>query len=703
MRVGNHVIQGGLIYVGSHLPKRGSSYENENCLINPQLPIGWKGDPLGATMGYWPAYATISQDARKSYLEWLSGPRSDPAAYIGYVFLYFYGLERRLLLDEAATDSPQVVAEVRRLLSIYGGNGSFRRYATALLGAYQLLGTGPDHSFALDFANSDFDIPITIKIALGQRLESGTPVEPDLLLAYVMAHPETQVRTPAKRVDQALLKRMFARELERRFPKGIKIVGKAGRKLRLDYHACSGSFDREIKPFGLDLIDVTERKQPIGDARAVFEACVDMLDGYSRALGKSDGMKPTLAAVAKLPAPYRQEEAQRLAGDPVARLEKWSLDGALVRIDDVAALAGMPTDKPVNRTYVADVSSALASIGFGHTGNPDFATRWPKAGETVVLFPLRSAVPAAPSDSYKTTQLMVLLGLLMAFADGELQPEEQTELDARIDMTPGLSGDEKCRLKAELKVYAADPARLDEFAKKLKDVDPASRERIADTLVAMAAADGSVHPDEVRQLEKLFRIMSFDRRALYARLHEGAASARSSSRRSESDDVPEIIPASETVASTPIPPPPPAERKAKPAIMVDASRLQAIREETRVAAGLLAEIFADEPEPAAEISPVMENELATEGELFEGLERRYGSLLLELRERGEWAASEFARLAREAGLMPAAVFDVLNNWALDLFDELLLEGDDPVIINLELLPNTSGIGQVTDFEERALS
>jgi len=311
-----------------------------------------------------------------------------------------------------------------------------------------------------------------------------------------MSHPETQVRTPAKRVDQALLKRMFAQELERRFPKGIKIVGRSGRKLRLD-------------------------------------------------------------------------------------------------------------------------------------------------------------------------------------------------------MTPGLSVDEQCRLKAELKLYAADPSRLDEFVKKLKDVEPASRERIADTLVAMAAADGSVHPDEVRQLEKLFRIMSFDQRALYARLHEGAASARSSSRRSESDDLPEIIPAGETVASTPIPPPPPAARKPKSAITVDSSRLQAIREETRVAAGLLAEIFADELEPAAEMSPVVENEPDTEGELFEGLERRYGSLLLELRERGEWAASEFAHLAREAGLMPAVVFDVLNNWALDLFDELLLEDVDPVIINLELLPNASGIGHPT--------
>ena len=55
------------------------------------------------------------------------------------MFLFFYGLERRAIIDaskdEAAqADWPVIAAELRRLLGIYGAkSGSFRRYASELL------------------------------------------------------------------------------------------------------------------------------------------------------------------------------------------------------------------------------------------------------------------------------------------------------------------------------------------------------------------------------------------------------------------------------------------------------------------------------------------------------------------------------------------------------------------------------------------
>ena len=694
VRVGNHVIRGGMVYVGGFLPKKGALHENENCLINPLLPIGSRGDPAGVTMGYWPAYGHITPEARKSYLEWLAGDRSDPSTYIGYVFLYFYGLERRLLLDTDATDIAEVLSEVRRLLSVYGESGSFRRYATKLISACELktMSYAPGYDFGTD--SNSYEVPIAVRVALGQCLAEGNLVESDLLFAYVMSHPETQVRTPAKRVERSLLKQVFADELGKRFPKGIRISGKSGRKLRLDYHSCSGTFDLEIKPFGLDLVDVTDRKQPISDARVVFDACVEKLEAYSRALGKANGLRPTLASIAKLPAPYRLQEACRLTDQPLVRLYEWSNEGRPVRIEDLAALAGMPKDKPITRAFVSDLSGTLVGVGFGHTGDPDYATRSPKAGDTVVVFPVTNTTSVPPSPRYRPTQLMVLLGLLMAFADGEVQPQELWEINARIDAEPDLSDDERQRLKAELTASLDNPKRLDDFAKKLKDADPASHAHIADTLVAMATADGTVHPEEVRQLERLFRLMSLDTASLYGRLHDGAAANRGRVVQTCDDEAPEIIPPDQAYVTVPIPPPPLPGPTAT--VRVDTSRLEAIREESRKARELLSTIFADDAEQALEPPPIEPEETETSGDLFEGLERRYGALLLELRVRGQWATDEFARLAREAGLMPAAVINVLNDWAFDIFDEPLLEGDDPITINLQLLPLPTGSGSESD-------
>ncbi|MDP2781665.1 tellurite resistance TerB C-terminal domain-containing protein, partial [Devosia sp.] len=136
---------------------------------------------------------------------------------------------------------------------------------------------------------------------------------------------------------------------------------------------------------------------------------------------------------------------------------------------------------------------------------------------------------------------------------------------------------------------------------------------------------------------------------------------------------------------------------------VDTSRLAAIREETRAASDVLASIFIDEPELGTPTAPIEDTPAAIDDmDRFEGLERRYSLLLTKLGASEEWSSSEFGSLVREAGLMPAAAIEVLNNWSLDMFDELLLEGDEPIIVNLHLLPHDTGSNDdVLKFEERA--
>src|SRR3546814_12035174 len=103
-------------------------------------------------MGYWPSYAEASPEERRAYLNWLSEGRSHPDCDIGYVFLFFYGLERRVIADSpndpsARNDWPAIVVELRRLLAIYGEkSGSFNRYAGELLSWIELDGKSSQRS-----------------------------------------------------------------------------------------------------------------------------------------------------------------------------------------------------------------------------------------------------------------------------------------------------------------------------------------------------------------------------------------------------------------------------------------------------------------------------------------------------------------------------------------------------------------------------
>ena len=52
---------------------------------------------------------TLAAESTESLLiEWLNGGRSDPNAPLGFVFLFFYGLEYRLLKDGVHEDAPAI-------------------------------------------------------------------------------------------------------------------------------------------------------------------------------------------------------------------------------------------------------------------------------------------------------------------------------------------------------------------------------------------------------------------------------------------------------------------------------------------------------------------------------------------------------------------------------------------------------------------
>ena len=197
-------IPGGMIYVGTRLPS--ATGRNDPGLIDPSKPIASRGDYRDAQMGYWPSYGEITPSARRAYLLWLAEGRRAPDADIGFVFLFFYGLERRVIVD-SATDSAvrvdwtAIAAEVRRLLSIYGeSSNSFRRYAGELLD-WMLIANHPARLYSQpvpDFTPSS-DLPMYLRLALGQCALDGVPVPGPLALAWVQCDPRVGLRTAAIR------------------------------------------------------------------------------------------------------------------------------------------------------------------------------------------------------------------------------------------------------------------------------------------------------------------------------------------------------------------------------------------------------------------------------------------------------------------------------------------------------------------------
>ena len=175
VNVSGRSIPGGLIYVGTEL--KTPSGANDPCLIDPSKSVATQGDYTERQMGYWPSYSEISATARRAYLNWLAGGRKDPEADIGYVFIFFYGLERRAILDAAKDDAakadwPVIATELRRLLDIYGEkSGSFRSYAGSLLD-WVSLAEHPEKAYLKPIPSfpKSYELPLYIRVALGQAV-----------------------------------------------------------------------------------------------------------------------------------------------------------------------------------------------------------------------------------------------------------------------------------------------------------------------------------------------------------------------------------------------------------------------------------------------------------------------------------------------------------------------------------------------------
>ena len=304
--VGDFEMQRGFFYVGGQLKGLDDYYlDNDPALIDPTLAIDTKApDHAGTQMDYYPSYSRITPQCRAAYLEWLASDRSDPEVYIGYVFLYFYGIERRLLIDDtkgqvAEVERRALVQELKRLKNTYGDHRSFNSYVTALLSYTWAIhnrtrDAKPD--YCLLVANRGFTP--AFKFLLAHTVQNGNPIEANLALAWVRSHPEFTLRTPARRCPDEF-DTLFRLRYFRKFGNGLEVAPNKTR-LQLDYFPASASL-RGYQTLRLDLPDVSRLKRPVKKLFTLAESCASELDPLSRFVGRPGNTTDSLSALALLP------------------------------------------------------------------------------------------------------------------------------------------------------------------------------------------------------------------------------------------------------------------------------------------------------------------------------------------------------------------------------------------------------------------
>ena len=150
VQVAGVTILDGMVYVGTRLPPlHFFDVFDDVCLINPSEPVAGHGDCRQMQHGRVPDYAALSAQSRRAYLNWLADGRRHPDADLGFVQLFFFGIERRVLNNphdtyELEADAPDLADELSELVEVYGvRSGEFRRVAATLLALLTAIAPPP--------------------------------------------------------------------------------------------------------------------------------------------------------------------------------------------------------------------------------------------------------------------------------------------------------------------------------------------------------------------------------------------------------------------------------------------------------------------------------------------------------------------------------------------------------------------------------
>ncbi|WGO98347.1 TerB N-terminal domain-containing protein [Saccharophagus degradans] len=657
--VKGHTITGGNFYFGGQLASL-DGYGTEASLVDDTLkadnqPLTYEDDSLG----YWPKYNSISDKCRGALLSWLASERNDPAAPLGYVFIYFYGLERRVVVDSIQsgvddTEFKAIFEEILRLKDIYGTSRSFLNYATRLLEIMCLL--RPNVVSHADLERNPKQDSVLLKHKLAKAVDQGNPIQAELALAWLKFIPDYNLRKPARRCAYEF-SQMFIRLYVKKYNEGI-VVKPNKTRLKIEYYPASSTL-RGIKIPHEDLPDPSSLKGPTNKLTAIADECTEALDSYSRYLGKSDTSRTDIAAVLLLP-----EELNDIGATlGLSKFKQWAEDSienknGIVDFSEFWQFTKTPLPAKINKKESELIQSLAERAGLGLVPDTRYHHAKPSVDGKLVLFSEGHGKYFEPSQAFNETGMTLRLGAMVATIDSHVDEAEFTLLKQLIDHDTNLSPTEKRSLHSYLIWRLNTASNVTGLKARLEKLGANEKAAVSKILIGVALADGKIDPNEVKQIEKLYTLLGLDKSLVTSDIHNVTTRKVTESNQPTSKG-----------------------------FELDESALAIHESQTKDVQSMLSAIFVDE-EPIEE-TPTSE-EYDTDKEDI-GIDAQHYALYENLINRDRWSRNEMDELCKKLGLMTSGAIETINDWSFEKVDAPVLEEEaDAVYVDQEIVEELEG-------------
>jgi len=663
--------------------------EVDASLIETGLSVASSRTPTYEELPYWPTYRGASPAQRARYLDWLLLGRRDADIPIGYVFIYFYGLERRVLLDR--TDHEPILRELRRLLEVYDMSPSFQRYATNLAWATLLLsavdGDGLDEAFLKMAESSPPADEDTLAVGLAYSHVRELPLPASLARSVAEWDSRTSTSVVIRRHTE-----MFSHLFDKRYAaacgRGL-VLKESKRPHKLAYQPASPTLSGMLASFEVpNALGLPSQFKPLIQ---IWSDCIDELKAYDRAHRSSAGEELTAAMYEALPEELRTDDHPEL-GDWRRVMRKYAgpRGWPLVPVSALASIKGFPTRSRLTKRQCETILCTADAIGFGLEPDARLTGRNYEWNELLSVF--RTEGPDQEDlTAYSAAAVLLRLGMCVAAADGRVDKEELRHVSQHLEDHFSLKPAHRKRLKALARLLRATKSFGEAEGKKLRTSLPVGQRRmVASYLVGIAAVDQEITPEEVKALKKLYRILGLAPDELTSLL----VTLQSPAEPEEPVEIQRAPTASRTGERIP---PPPARRgfglnmEAVNRIMAETSQVaevlaKAMSERNGAKAAGSTEMPREESSPTDGASDAASDDGGTQAAPLRavGLDDRFHEFLDVLVTKDAWARDELSVVAREHSLMLNGALEAINEWSEQQYGDWLVEQGETIAVRLDV-------------------
>ncbi len=649
-------------------------------LIDSTLPVASSGATVEERLPYWPNYYDCSPAQRAHYLDWLLSGKSDPNTELGYVFIYFYGLERRVLVDEA--DHLPIAQELIRLLPIYDSSNSFRRYTSTLLWLTLYLASQSatvPHSLlneAIAVTGRWNDELLGMCLAILHNGKRPLPAHVAYLVSQNDSRSSSSVIVRRHRDEFA---KLFETKYQGHFGDGIQLRA-SKRMKRVDYHPASATLTRSLGTIdGLSLpampnvLAISSQFKQIVQS---WEESIEELKAYSRA-SRSSGGALTADAYEALPSDLQQgdhpeQDAWMKAWEDNIDEEGWPI----VPVSALASVKGIPSRDRLTKTQCRRLLQTADTIGLGVEPDARMTGKDYRWDERVTLFFLDEENDE-DATNYVAASALLRLGASIAEADGQVDKAELAFITDHLEGQFNLSDADSKRLERLQYLLLHSRSGDNTISKMLaKRLPRQHRLLVGEFLVGVAAVDEVITKDEIKALRKAYKSLDL-----------------------ESVNLDRLI-ARHTVRKTDDASATPEDTE----LRLDMQAISRIMTETCQVAGILRDAMAEDDEPegsveessmtaTAVVDPPVAKPASTQTVQHENddsdLDSRFRPFLAAVLKQEEWTPAELRELADESKLMLSGAVETINEWSTDRFGDWLIEEGDTYHVRQDLIEETN--------------